>query len=95
MIGAVLAMLALPVNAQQQETRCYDNKELLGALSKQLGEYLTGWGLSHRGYVIQKTVNEETGSFTVIGLLPNGCAVILDGGEAWVTVKKVIGGTGL
>jgi hypothetical protein len=80
---SLAAMLALatcaPVHAQNQ---CAMAEDVYLTLQGEYQESRIGAGLSGPG-VIEFWVNSETGTFTVVGVLPSGVACLITSGDAF------------
>jgi hypothetical protein len=83
-LGAVLAtaLVALPTHAQ--EVQCGPVDQVVEGLAKGWGEHVRGTGIvdpSHQ--LMMLFVNDVTGTWTLIGLQPNGVACIGASGTNW------------
>jgi len=79
-----------PVMAQQIPCVQDYEKELVGALYEDYGEVLVGEGLSKAGMIIQLFASEETNTFTIVAIRPDGLTCFVEAGDAWNSVSVVI-----
>lgn len=83
--ACIIAVSLLAAAGAQAQTRppCSPRAATEADLAARHGERPVGQGLSTNGYVLRLMVNPETGSWTALGLTPNGQACLLDAGESW------------
>ena len=78
----LLALFAIPAAASAQ-TVCLKHVDLMAVLSINKQQAVVGEGLSNGGAVVEVFVNDETGEWTVVAVLPNDVACILADGTDW------------
>jgi hypothetical protein len=74
------ALLSAPMAFAQAP--CGPVEEVLKALEANVGEVPTAMGKDERGFAAMLTVS-PSGSFTVLGLRPDGVACFLTTGDGW------------
>lgn len=86
---SVLALLATPALAQPPP--CAPAGDLLRHLDGKYGERPAGRGLSNRGVLVLLTRSADGASWTLVALLPDGMACLIDSGEDWQAVAAPTG----
>lgn len=89
-IAAVTLLLASPVLAQQPPA-CAPAGDLLRHLEGAYGERPAGRGLSNRGALVLLVRSADGATWTLLALLPDGMACLIDGGEDWQAVAAPAG----
>ena len=89
-VGAALVaafFMATPAMAQlyprTMRVPCSSPDVLPGLLARDYGESVAGQGIAD-GALLQLWRNTETGSWTILLVLPDGAACALAGGEDWI-----------
>lgn len=80
--AVMLLLVATPALAQQPPP-CAPAGDLLRHLDGKYGERPAGRGLSNRGVLVLLTRSADGATWTLMALLPDGTACLLDGGEDW------------
>jgi len=80
---AILALIALAVQAQAQPVSCRLRALLVQELEEIHGERLTGGGLQNATNAIEVWSSAETGSFTVFLTRADGLSCIVVTGQNW------------
>ena len=92
MAASVIAgcVFACPAEAQQN---CASAAGLQDELSRRYGEAPASAGETDGGAAIVVMANRETGTFTVLALMPNGVGCVLATGRGWhkVTARALPG----
>ena len=92
--GLVLAMLATPAVAQQQQrSSCGDRSDLLTQLKDKYKETPTGIGMTGQGSVVE-LMTSENGSWTLVISFPNGRSCLMATGEGWELWQARMAGKG-
>lgn len=91
LIAAAFLLPALPALAQQQQ--CAPVDAILAALEATVKEVPAAIGKDERGFVALLTLSSE-GSFTILGLGPDGIACILSTGDGWKAIAGKPSGKG-
>lgn len=78
-VVAVFILLALVSGAKAQQN-CGPAQDVLSVLKDQFGESIVGQGLS-QGAIIQLWANDDTGTWTIVAVSPNGGACMLSAGS--------------
>jgi hypothetical protein len=80
---ATVAALTLATSAQSQQMQCGPVDQVYGLLAgERFEEMRIGAGLSGPG-IVEVWVNTETGTFTIVGTLPDGIACIIATGGSF------------
>ena len=92
--GAALALCVLPTAAQGQAP-CFPADRLARELARQSGEVPAGAGMGAKS-ILQLYVNPQTGSFTVVRVLPpdgqrGPVACMIAAGTGWRVLAPVVG----
>lgn len=85
---ALLALFAVSVASAQAQTICGPYDRAVGVLKQKYNERVTHRGIASLpngtpGPMIELWSNDETGSFTILSVKPNGTACLFIGGEGW------------
>lgn len=89
--AAALLLLASPALAQQAP--CGPVDVVLKALEDNAKEVPTGMGRDERGFIAILTLSPD-GSYSVLGIRPDGVACLLSTGQGWEAVKSAPAGKG-
>ena len=89
--AAALLLLASPALAQQAP--CGPVDVVLKALEDNAKEVPTGMGRDERGFIAVLTLSPD-GSYSVLGIRPDGVACLLSTGQGWEAVKSAPAGKG-
>lgn len=92
---ALAVSLGMPAWAQAP---CAEKGRVHERLSQVYGETLQSHGLSAGGYMLEIWGNTETGSWSVVRVLPDGMACLVDLGQAFsdsVEQPEVVNGEAL
>jgi len=92
MIPAAALLLASPALAQQQAP-CGPVDVILKALEDNAKEVPAGMGRDERGFVAVLTLSPD-GSYSVLGIRPDGIACLISTGEGWKPVEAKPPGRG-
>lgn len=87
---AAAVVLSAPAFAQAP---CGPVEEVLKALEANVGEVPTAMGKDERGFAAMLTVS-PSGSYTVLGLRPDGVACFITTGDGWQTIAAKPAGKG-
>lgn len=69
------------------ELRCNPLDRVAGVLGKDYGERLAGFGLSGDGTLVM-LFKSAKGTWTMVKVTPQDCAVMTDAGEAWESTTE-------
>ena len=85
LIGAALALFALPAQAQQgaQQAACGLRGDMVTKLSSQFGETRRGIGIGKKNRILEVFASEATGTWTITVTLPDGRMCLVASGQAW------------
>lgn len=84
-LPAAALLLASPALAQQ--VPCAPVDVVLKALEDNAKEVPTGMGRDERGFIAVLTLSPD-GSYSVLGIRPDGVACLLSTGQGWEAVKS-------
>ena len=86
---ATIAALILSATAANAQTACAPSHEAaLQLLAEKYGEVPVGYGLARDGGAVIEVFVSESGSWTIVRIMPNGqVCKVLDGYE-WVFVES-------
>lgn len=80
-VAIALATVAIPATAQQQQCAPYES--VVTQLADGYQEQLRTLGLAANGAVVVQFANEETGTWTILVVSPQGIACLIASGENW------------
>ena len=83
------AAIAPPVSAQTTPLSCGDHAQMSERLSSRFKETRLGAGLQNPETVMELWSSEETGSWTVLVIRPNGTACVVATGNHWFNTIPV------
>lgn len=93
LLAAALVLPALPALAQQQQMQCAPIDAILSALEANVKEVPAAMGKDERGFAAMLTLSPE-GSYTLLGLGPDGIACVLSTGSGWKAIASKPSGKG-
>jgi len=73
--------------AAQQQQLCGERQEVVQKIYDVFGEIVVYRSLEEDGAMIEITLNEKTGTWSVISTHTDGQSCTVDHGEAWRTVE--------
>ena len=82
-LALVIAILALPVNAQTARTICGERDQIVDTLTGRFGETRQSWGMGPSGRIVEVYASEETGTWTITITAPNGTTCLVAAGTFW------------
>lgn len=85
MIALAAALAGAPALAQDMP--CADRGFIMEALEQRYGEVSVGYGYDPRNLVVEVYVSAE-GTWTLLGVGPDGTACMLAAGTDWVFVEQ-------
>ncbi len=88
----VFGMAASAPPALAQST-CGSHDKISETLEAQYGESVVARGLQSATQLLEVWRSDETGSWTVLVVLPSGTACVMASGTAWIEEKPVPPGT--
>ena len=88
-IALLTALYSPPVVAQQM---CGIHTSMIVTLNMNYGEIRHGWGLSGSRVLVELWANDETGTWTILMVYPNGVACVRAVGKSWTVVRHEIAG---
>lgn len=91
LLAAAFVLPALPALAQQMQ--CAPVDAILAALEANVKEVPAAMGKDERGFAAMLTLS-PAGSYTVLGLGPDGIACILSTGNGWKAIDPKPSGKG-
>lgn len=87
----LLALLALPTDAQAQVARCTDHATMVRVLAERWGESRQAIGLDASGAVVEIFASEATGTWTLVVTAPGGPSCIYAAGQAFERTEEAEG----
>lgn len=85
-LALLLTLFTSPTEAQQGQ--CFPKEAVVQNLGKEYGETPIWEGVNPQA-LIQIFVNQETRSWTIVGITPQGLACLLSSGDGWEPIPYV------
>jgi hypothetical protein len=67
---------------------CKPWREIAEELGRRYAERPVAFGLQSNGQLLQVFASEETGTWTLVTMHPNGTACLIGAGDSWETLPK-------
>jgi hypothetical protein len=81
-VGAQTTTVAVP------QTVCKPWREVVSELGDRYAERPVAYGTQPNGHLLQVFVSEQTGTWTLVTMRPNGTACLIGAGQGWEAVPK-------
>ena len=86
----LLALICFPIDVLARD--CLKSSQAEQRLAERHGEYKVAAGIAQDGRLLEWYVSADNGSWSIVKVDRNGCAVIVDSGEAWLEIPAIVRG---